>query len=777
RTLPRLPVHGSNVDPVLKNLRLTWKGALGNYNEAYDEAAQDVTRKFAASLAVFETELTKERKIELAKVVHKYRRALLNGEEFQDKPAPEIVGPEKEQEPTPRPQTEPEPVTPPAGELVLAGQYEAVPLKDPVFPLPMRKRPNEPCKVVAWRLDGKPVKRRNYETCFFSTPSKLGTVVDLDVWEKVDRGMQHRMVALTAEGKVRTGYEDGQRNAGIVSNAVQVAGKRDVGIALLEDGTCQVFPMWSGSFGDGGWNADVQRARNWKNIVSVDAGERHVLALGADGTPYAAGDNNPQKGATVPAGIQKRTVSILARDVNSIFFALGSGGNIVEMHHANRGNQISRRIPRANRFFGHNPRIADKDGNRLDMNSASAHVEKLIGAKPANVTFAQAVGGNYLGEQVWAAWLREGNDDWRFWADLGDICSLDSKHCSERAKGCRKVFLNPPYAIGLKPVTRITSEDWTGAGEDDSGYKEEPVTAVPEYRDIFPLAPLERSARSGAVEIFRRDGKPLNPNDPELKQMPEDLGDQVVDIKVQASSDGFVGIVLLQDGSVRAWGTRFSPDFVDLTKLTDVVQIRTGHHRFVALESNGDLLYWGPEGLRSGRMNEANEPVRRVAMTYNDGYFLTESGKVGAIQDGPGRWLAKDIPPAVALVSAHKPFVLGIDGKWRSWSPSSKGWTLAAFESGGLKGVPHSSSNEVWWIDKGNRLHKVNQLGAPRDVGPFQNKEAKEVQGSAGFIFIKNQLGRWEILGGDEKEREFIEAKIGGSRIIEITKNHVFCVK
>ncbi|MDF1816505.1 MAG: hypothetical protein P1V20_30165 [Verrucomicrobiales bacterium] len=757
--LPKLPNLPGNANRAHQRIRNTWETIIDKHRTGYTSTVNSLTQKFAESVETFEKELTIARKFDEAKSVRAYRLKHLTIETIIHDP---------DDDPDDEPENEPT-------EIVLAGQYQPVP-RENVFPMPMPKRPTEPCRVVAWRIDGEPVNQTEFTKMFYGVPDVLGEVVDMDMGEAMSRTWQLRMLGLTAEGKVRTSFTASQPQADHISGAIQLAGRNDVGIALMPDGTCRYFSLNQNPLSNGGWKGDLNRVASWKNVVSVDAGERHVLGMTADGTPLAAGDNSNQNACQIPAQYNRRTCRLVAIGAATRVFALGSGGSEIEVFDP-RQNKVIEEVNRTNRFFGWRPREVDSGGKNLDMNSFDGLEDGLIGARPSDVTYANAVGGSHSGERIWFATIREGVQDWRFWGDLGKLCSIDQNHCRERAENCRKIYLNPPYIIGLKPVAFISDEDWTGKATGPGKVTAVDVTPAPLYRNALPLPAPARPKVKGTIEVFRRDGKPLDPKHWEIALLPKDFGNEVVDIQISASDDYYSGIVLFDNGTVNAW-SKFDTS-LDWSHLQNIVQIQTGREKLMVLDASGDATIWTKEGIRKGRFNPENEPIRKIALRNWDPYILTAGGNVyPALPYGYANWMAKDLPPVIDITADFVPFALGIDGKWRSWNNQSNGRTAAVFDSGYPLGQPLAAGGSLWWIDRDQMLNRANRTGVKMDNGQFKGKRIESITGGQhGFTFVKNVVDRWEIHGGPEDERKYIEPKIQKSIKVTATKYHIFCLK
>lgn len=749
--VPALPELPAAAYAVQVKLRETWQTNLAKFRDQYDLTVNDVTEQFASSLQRYETELASAQRAEDARLVSVYRMSLMDGPKGN---APSVMAGS-------------------GGGRVLAGQFEPVPQSDP-FPLPPPRRPDEPCRVVAWRLDGKPIDPRNFANLFFCLPDSLGVVVDLDMGQWSARSRPVKMVALTPEGKIRVSDEKSRPFVEEIEGAVSMAGLRELGIALFEDGTCQPFSLLGRPLRDNDWRGDLKKMTSWENVVAVDAGERHVMALTADGTPLAAGGSNGGANThQVPSGLDSRTCRIMAGGTSAHYFAISRDGSRIERVNANSG-QVGRRFPRESRFFGLAPRITDWNGENLDMLSNGGNADSLVGAPPSDVTYAYGMGWRYRDKNVTVACLREGIDDWRFWGDLGEYALIDPTYCMERAHRCRRVFINPPYVIGLKPVSAITPADWTGEGAELTSAK--PVQALPRYQNAFPLKPPTRPVQGGRVQVYRRDGSDLDPKSIDIATMPDDLGNRVVDLRVSANYYNVSGIVLLDDGTVRGWNKKI-PE-VDLSMAREVVSIRSGFDSLMMLDRYGDAIYWTRNGgIEKGRFNDRNEPVCRIALAGNQPFVLTESGSVHPVRKMFDDWMVSELPPTIELIAGNYPYAYGVDGHWRSWNNQSNRRIAALVPSRGVvQGMP--AGNDLWWLDEGMNLNRTNQYGLEGDIGRFRDQKARQLSGGAhGMVFVRTRTGQWEIHTGANKQREYLEPLIQGSLTIGVTGRHVLCVK
>ncbi len=328
------------------------------------------------------------------------------------------------------------------------------PSSELTFPLPQPERPKTPCRLVAWRLDGKPVVRDAFAKHCGFVPEDAGEVVDFSVSGVLEPENWASPIVLLADGTVRALNPEhapflpaGLKEVVRIDTSVNRAGA-----ALRSDGT---VAWW---YGDGfqmnqheTWYAAVE---TWRDIVAIARGDHHLVALRADGTVVACGFVPPGEDPfEVPpgwdSGIEAIRPNIFVRREDSLISLIRNRDTRGLME----GQTLL--LSDNNDFFllGRNRSIQAASFGEVDP----CHFAHIRGKKPENLTWVSKSAKQLPNKkQIGICAAREGEDEWHFWGDLGEICHLDEDYCRKAARGCWKVYPIPPYAIGLKPVFAVT---------------------------------------------------------------------------------------------------------------------------------------------------------------------------------------------------------------------------------------------------------------------------------------------------------------------------------
>ncbi|MEX2578384.1 MAG: protein kinase [Verrucomicrobiales bacterium] len=450
-TLPELP---DDAPEGLLTLRKTWQVERRKIHDELDTQLQ-------VSLKTLETELTQQRKFDQAEAVQGFRESLA-GPAAGTSPVMANATPEAPSDSA----DAPAPLLEARNDADLENPFgwRGIP-KEP-FPLPTPQRPTTPCRVVAWRLDGKPMDESGFREGFGGVPADLGEVVDFEassqLWPEIDVLTQYPL-GLTPDGllvamKPIKALED---NASKLTGIVRMDVGAFVGIALREDGKAVGLEMRPSVMRNS--NATLDEVLHWPEVVQVRAGGAHLLGLTAAGDVHGAG-SNIEKQLDLPAGTDTGIVSIDAYSPVTWTVQDAKNGWMLR-----RLGSINTDLPldRESRFFlGPSWYAADARGR---LNHSGTHSEfpasheNLQGARTRDLRMIEVSQGTIEGDRLGVAAACEGEDRWRFWGNLGNICEVDTRYCEERAAGCWKVFLIPPYALALKPAVNLKPHDWTGA--------------------------------------------------------------------------------------------------------------------------------------------------------------------------------------------------------------------------------------------------------------------------------------------------------------------------
>ena len=162
----------------------------------------------------------------------------------------------------------------------------------------------------------------------------------------------------------------------------------------------------------------------------------------------------------------------------------------------------------------------------------------------------------------------------------------------------------------------------------------------PEY---FPLPIPKRPAEAGRVVVWRLDGKPLDPSDPEVK-MPDGLDDVVMLAAGQGGSNPPTPqhlLALHQNGTVSAWGGNDRGEATPPPNLTNVISVAATDFMSIALDASGHVLPWG-ESAKVNGLPHITEKVVAVSGSKNLGAMLLSSGKLVAFGDAGAVKLVAD---------------------------------------------------------------------------------------------------------------------------------------
>lgn len=759
--LPTTPVKKVSLNPLpeatpkgVTALRTTWNRAVANYQKSYDIEVSRLSHAFARSLEQYETELKRSRKNEQAEIVASYREKLLAN------PAEPVFT---------------------FTNYRIAGRYRPLPWEsDTPFPLKRIERPNEPCRLVAWRVDGQPIDSAKFTNLVGDTPDSLGELVDFGAGNPGFDHVRFSLIGITAEGELRS-FKNRERlpkEAGFV----HVDGHFRTFAGLRQDGSCKVI-----NFG-----ADGDQVKSMKEIesegpfVDVRCSGEHLITLNENGHLVARGLQDRWKRTFIQGGVQGNSVAIDTDEVNNIVIKK-DGDSFVRIRMRDNSTVP---IPQSSRIFLHHYSNSDgSDINTFVTLRDSLDLSKLGGAAPKNVNMVQQW-NSLRQDNVYAiAALREGLGTWRFWGDLLDFAEIDFDYCTTKAGGCRKIAMFLPYIIGLKPVDNITDSDWAGAAKQTSDSSE--VVPLPQFSKMFPLPVKMRPSTAGRLEVYRRDGKPVGKqaDDTPLHTFPADMGNQVVDISI-GDWDSHKGpqqtaVALLQDGTVRVWraNTKEAPVDPSLSGIKNIVQVKGGIRRVCLLNEKGEVFHLGepgdPKFALSPKKIETAEPVVNIAGEWNQLYIQTQSGRIQHLFSK--EWNPAEIIPVVTMVGHHGCKTLGVDGRWRSWT-----------EDGELKGTsPPMQKIPSFYQAAGDKMHFIDADGKGRTLrndaecvrpASITNKlqlndpEVIKYFSTSGLEIIQLPDNRWHILNG-EGDHSYMNKKIQGASKIAASKRYVFCIR
>lgn len=656
------------------------------------------------------------------------------------------------------------------------------PIPEEPFPLARPTRPTIPCRMVAWRTDMAPVKADEFHEKMGFLPFDFGEIVDLEATGSACIGLDANGDAIfTTDGNKELKKVSGKQ-------LVRVSIGKIFGTGLSNDGSAHILKRRHHTL-------DLSAVSTWKNLVDVKAGDYHALGLRSDGTVVGAGrkENNQisetltsatQVISIVPRGLGSTIVQLSGNDLR--FRIIGNGGKNIEL----KGDQ--RVIANFRNYT-----FTDESG-RIEESSVSDEEPHHFSHAPSglrDVRDLQAQGGNG-GEQSGIASARVGEDQWYFWGHRGKNGPVKDKDLKRKADGCLKLFFANPFIIGLKPVDKITPDDWTGKidTEDPATTDAETAPAEPTPLNItFPLPVPKRPTLAGRLEVHRLDGNPIGsqPNGNALAKIPADLGSQVVDIaignqKKGPDSDGEVmAVALLSDGTVRVWNTEDQyHEEVNANPtlgLKNIVAIAAGKNQALFLDRDG--VAWkagfhmgGFAPFQASKVKTDGEKIVQIACYTTYSLLLSESGKVSQINDPNSSPLPGGIPPSVSIaVAGGTGYALGIDGIWRAWYQQGTSRSITATAAtNGLLGQPGTSDREMAWRDLDNRIHCL-----ARD-GKDSSKTILDYEGpvlswsiSQNYNALEISEGKWKGYGGFHKT----ESVVQGSIKLDASFVYLFAIK
>ncbi|MCB1077777.1 MAG: hypothetical protein KDM64_08120 [Verrucomicrobiae bacterium] len=330
------------------------------------------------------------------------------------------------------------------------------PLPQDPFPLMRPTRPTTPCRVVAWRLDGKPVEEAEFRKEFGGVPAEMGEVVDLASTASVNSRFYYPL-GLTANGRLAPLNQTSSKLIPPdLAPAIQISGGRDIALALHETGRVSPIFLAQNALSERGQLAEP--VREWEDIVTVStSGVSTFAGIDSNGNPVMAGENKNGQ-CDIPGDFRNRIVAVLP---STNTWMVKHEGNGVMVHRFGLSPRQPRRSTLEDRIFlAANVYVADKQGRLTFSNIESdreTSIEQIRGA-PRDVREVIVAQGNTTG----VAALREGEQSWRFWGNRGNEGGFEVEYCESQATGCWKLYPIGDYVIALKPVANMKPDDWTG---------------------------------------------------------------------------------------------------------------------------------------------------------------------------------------------------------------------------------------------------------------------------------------------------------------------------
>ena len=781
-----LPDLAAGAPPGLAQLRETWTNERAKISNTLDAQLRQ-------SLVAAEKQLTKAREFDKAEVILTFRQTL------GAPPAPQTPG-------------EPEPAPVQTADANTAGTENPFgwkPIPSDPFPLPIPKRQTTPCRVVAFRMDGKPVDEAAFREGFGGVPDDMGEVVDFAGYPSISPGSESKYFTFKPVGlRIDGTCVAMQWNSVVetVQDQLTDVVAMDMGrfsfAALRGDGTVVAACLNKGAMDK--LNINYDEVSSWKDIARISAGDYDVGGVTVSGEPRLAGGNADGK-RDIPEGLE---MDILDVDVNN---SSGVSDLLQKTRDGYRFVKFGQRdaemvFGKDERHFDHElPMVADSRGRLLKDAMPLDAPHKLVELGRNNlrdvILMVRAQTVHYPSGMGITA-VCEKNDRWTFWGNTEEVGGFDPDYCAERAEGAWKLFPMYPYVLALKPVSKLTPEDWTGAGAAIPA-PPAPKTASPAAAKAqFPLPIPGRPTAAGHVIVIRRDGKPLDPaTDHAATTLPEELDSDVVQISVSGGTtgkldDAIFAAALFDDGKVRMWGGQrdfpeFAEDFAENRKMriSEIVQVSAGSWSYLFLDDKGRVH--GTGGGIGINWNNGIEKIPTPGTTVDlhsrlgDRAALLDTGETVIIAKEKSQYegILKKIPRSIAMASVFGGVSLGDDLVWRSWLSKTPSEVTAEFPSEGLIGKPSALNSQLMWIgadgkvranfiDTGVEPNNFSLL--PKSLEAVENATAVHIGTS--LKAIGNASGEW-FFNDDVNDLESeLSAQVKGAIAIESTYDYIFAL-
>ena len=682
------------------------------------------------------------------------------------------------------------------------------PFPDETFPIPIPKRQTTPCRVVAFRMDAKPVDDSAFREAFGGVPDDMGEVVDFEAYnsiahESISRYFTFNPIALRADGSCTAmrWKEEVEAARDQLTDVVAM----DMGwfsfMALRGDGTPVAVGTQSKEMK--AEKIDYDEVADWKNIVRISAGNLAVGGVTSGGEPKLAGDNRLGQ-ADVPEDLRQDIVDV---DVKN------SSGMSILVQKKSDGFRIAKfsRYP-SETEIGRNERylldfrsmFADSRGRPTTewLSPTDPHtLEKLGRTNLRDVIQLVRAEGGTGGLGITA--VCEENDRWTFWGNADEVGGFDPDYCAERAEGSWKLFMLYPYVLALKPVSELTPEDWTGAGpaKPASPVKEAPSAPPAAAKAQFPLPIPIRPTFPGHVIVLRRDGKPLDPMvDHPVTTLPEELDSGVVQIAVSQGSSGMddgdaFAVALMEDGKVRMWGgPRDRPETTEQLadqrkfRASNIVQVSAGPWCALFLDEKGSVF--GSGGGLGISLSDGLERIRLaekavdISIRSGLGVALLENGELVELSKEPKYGILKQLPPSIGVETVFGGVSLGEDLVWRSWLTENRAEISGEFPSEGLIGEPSAFANFLIWIggDGKVRANYVDRKSNQPDNFHVLHDHIAEVADpvavrcGSGILAAKSASAGWVIADMENKNVAEPAAAVKNAISLDFSKDYIFAL-
>ena len=662
------------------------------------------------------------------------------------------------------------------------------PIPDKPFPLPMPTRPTEPCRIIAWRLDGQPVDGKEFRKVFDGVPDDLGEVVDFAMVNSATPGSAKRnLMAVTPQGKVRMLDTELANAIGLsdIENVVAVASNAYTGACLRENGTVAPLVLNTPHFEQ--QKISVQAAKGWKHIVKVSAGIGHLVGLTKDGEILTCGQNNAKQ-LDVPGVFQEKTIDIAIASTSTWFVSQEGRKSwaVQRIGYAPWQGKIDRD---ARWFLGLGHFFADDKGRLFEDSVDESHpidIRRIRGGDLRRIRDITSVKGMDGDEPIGLCCARDADNQWHFWGDLGSISDVSIRENEERAKGAWKIAISPPYAVALKPVANLREDDWTG------GMFTELTNASPTVpgsgslkRTVFPLPVSTLPNRHGRLEVFRRDGKDLSstPAGVAIEKWAKSLGNGTVTVRKGVVDEGRVTIVALRnDGTIHfineSSGAPVKFDWLDQFD-GRIVQFETSVHSALILTGEGKAWFYDffKEELTPVPAT-GGQKIAKIAGDSTAKYCLTTHGKILVVSTDPQMGVPVSLPPAIDLAVSWRGWAYGSDGILRGWIPKKPEIGLSEpFSS--VPRLARGVGPQVAWIDESGKFFKRDLKGRAIEKELVDPKDRfEQFVFSRGLVGFKKANGSWQFDGNAEtSDFTYLARRARGMIQIGATDIHFFGIR
>ena len=712
-----LPELAESSPATLIAIRKTWSGE-------HEKIQKSLVERLDESLQLLETKLSETRQTSRAAAVFAFRRSL-----------------------------------PTNSGLAAKNPFGWKPIPEKPFPLPIPTRPTEPCRIIAWRLDGKPVDGKEFRKVFDGVPDDLGEVVDFSmVNSATPRSTKRNLMAVTPQGKVRMLDTDLANSIGLsdIENVVSVATGAYAGACLRGDGT--VAPLVLNIPHFEAQKISVEDAKHWKDIVKVAAGIGHLVGLTKNGDVLTCGQNNAKQ-LHVPGGLQGKTIDIATASTSTWFVSQDRRSWAVQrIGYAPWQGKIDRD---ARWFLGFGHCFADDKGRLIEDSVDESHpidIGRIRGGDLRRIRDITSVKGLDADEPIGVSCARDADNHWHFWGDLGSVSDLRIRENEERAKGAWKVSISPPYAVALKPVANLCEDDWTG------GNSKLPTTTTPTdprssslKRTAFPLPISTLPKKEGRLEVFRRDGKNLNstPAGAAMEKWAKSLGNGIVVVRKGVVDEKRVTIVALRnDGRIRFFDESSGlPVMFDWLDKFDgrIVQFETSVHSALVLTADGKASFYDffKKKLIQVPVTDCQQ-IAKIAGDSTAKYCLTTQGKIIVVSSDPRMGVPDSLPPAIDLAVSWRGWAFGNDGVLRGWNPIEQKVEVSEAFSNKPR-LTRGVGPQVAWIDETGRFFKRDIKGRKVEKEIIDPKDRfEQFVFSRGLVGFKKANGSWKFDGNAE---------------------------